>query len=321
MTIDFGFHELVSLGNRVWFDPDNSGLHESGEDGIAGVEVHLHWLDGTLAMNYDQIPCITTTDSMGHYLFDRLVPGFYLVRLPEENFAEGAPLEGMTNSQPTLFDPNLNSDRADHGIMPGDGELASFLAHFGSLSGEDLIPQGELLPGFEGTEFFEEFIFDETIPEQIMLPIEEGVETIVPPTLPINTLTLVFNPSTLAVGVDSSAPVSQATTMTVNNAIGSFIIPSGGTSTGLAGSCSAPALVTISAANPAIDGSDTVFEFDSTGFTCCAEPGEPYSIVTNCCSGVDASGLCGCIASGLPVVGDPAINCCSGVDSIPGTCD
>ena len=153
LTIDFGFHELVSLGNRVWFDPDNDGLHEDTEQGIGGVEVRLFDAQGKIAINYDQIPCITQTDPNGYYLFDRLIPGYYIVVIPEQNFGVGKPLEGMTNSFPTQKDPNQNTDRGDHGLTSNDTDLSEYLHYEGPLSEEDFF--GQELSGSFGNIIFD----------------------------------------------------------------------------------------------------------------------------------------------------------------------
>jgi len=41
LTVDFGFFEPVSLGNRVWLDANNNGVQDAEEHGIAGIKVHL----------------------------------------------------------------------------------------------------------------------------------------------------------------------------------------------------------------------------------------------------------------------------------------
>ncbi len=60
------------IGDLVWFDNNGDGLQNAGESGVAGVSVLL--LDGGGAL-LDS----TVTDSGGHYLFDGLPAGSYIV--------------------------------------------------------------------------------------------------------------------------------------------------------------------------------------------------------------------------------------------------
>ncbi|MDQ7035642.1 MAG: SdrD B-like domain-containing protein, partial [Anaerolineae bacterium] len=87
LTVDFGFYiPPMSLGNRVWYDTNNNGLIDAGDDnpaaagnpGIAGVTVNLYNASDT------STPIATdTTDANGYYLFDDLVPaGDYVVGIP-----------------------------------------------------------------------------------------------------------------------------------------------------------------------------------------------------------------------------------------------
>jgi len=166
LTIDFGFHGLVSLGNRVWFDPDNNGMHDAGEVGIADVELYLYNLAGKLVLNYDQIPMMTTTDENGYYLFDRLVPGYYIVVVHAKNFEGGGPLSGFENSDPTQKNPNFNHDTADHGLVPGDFDIAPSIELEGTLSPEDLISMDEILTLLEQGLF----PFAQEIPTKFEIP-------------------------------------------------------------------------------------------------------------------------------------------------------
>ncbi len=61
-----------TLGDYVWLDRDSDGVQDAGEPGMAGVTVHL--LDG----NGNQLAS-ATTDANGHYQFDQLSAGDYMV--------------------------------------------------------------------------------------------------------------------------------------------------------------------------------------------------------------------------------------------------
>ncbi len=133
LTVDFGFFEPLSLGNRVWLDTDDSGFIDNGEVGVAGVTVYLFRTDGagniidadgdgtgssTDDTNADNIPddAIATdvTDANGYYLFDRLPPGTYIVAVGGQNFVTGGSLIGTTSSSVDGV-PTIDSD--DDGIL------------------------------------------------------------------------------------------------------------------------------------------------------------------------------------------------------------
>lgn len=121
---------LLSLGNTVWADDgggnlaiQNNGFDEGAELGIRDVVVQLfNAADDPLTA----APLVaTTTNALGNYSFTGLNPGEYVVYLPAENFAPGAPLFGYTSSDDELnnvgLDQDLNpSDRDDNGVDPTD---------------------------------------------------------------------------------------------------------------------------------------------------------------------------------------------------------
>jgi hypothetical protein len=116
LTVDFGFFEPVSLGNRVWFDANDNGIQDPGEHGIAGVELRLLDQDGNPVHDPAGNPIVKVTDREGYYLFDTLVPGQYIVEIPKENFAPGKPLAKMISSLPTEINPNADRDLNDNGL-------------------------------------------------------------------------------------------------------------------------------------------------------------------------------------------------------------
>jgi len=124
----------AKVGDMVWHDRNENGTRDAGEPGIGGVTVDLYEdlnSNGTLDAG-DTFVGRTTTDVRGHYLFDRVITGDYLVTVSD---AAGA-LAGMTktsgtvgvndNSQPdpyALFVPNGGENlTADFGYTtPGAG--------------------------------------------------------------------------------------------------------------------------------------------------------------------------------------------------------
>ncbi|WP_420631305.1 SdrD B-like domain-containing protein [Candidatus Leptofilum sp.] len=116
LTVDFGFFELLTLGNFIWLDNNENSQIDSGEPGVSGVVVYL--LDG----NGDPVlhpvtnqPINTTTNSSGFYQFTNLYPGEYRVLVSAENFQIGGALEGYWSS-PGAVDPDNNSDFDDNGV-------------------------------------------------------------------------------------------------------------------------------------------------------------------------------------------------------------
>ena len=70
---NFCEHDPAELKGTVWFDANDNGVQDSGEDGIAGVVIELFDKDGTKIAE-------TVTDANGDYCFTDLYAGDYLVR-------------------------------------------------------------------------------------------------------------------------------------------------------------------------------------------------------------------------------------------------
>ncbi len=123
-TVDFGFLAALELGNLVWFDVNNDGIHDAGEAGAAGVTVELLGADGSVLAT-------TVTDAAGNYLFTDIAPGTYTVRIPASNFVAGGPLAGWhTSTGPaSSTDANDDVDENNDGIAGGtnrtDGVVSS----------------------------------------------------------------------------------------------------------------------------------------------------------------------------------------------------
>jgi len=76
-TIDAGFYQTASLGDRVWVDANGNGQQDAGEVGVAGAKVALigGGADGLLSTLGDNTSVDTVTDADGAYRFDGLAPG------------------------------------------------------------------------------------------------------------------------------------------------------------------------------------------------------------------------------------------------------
>ncbi|WP_141508950.1 SdrD B-like domain-containing protein, partial [Candidatus Chloroploca asiatica] len=74
LTLDFGFFQPSSLGDRVWLDLNQNGIQDNGERGVAGITVTLRY-----ATAPETVIVTTTTDSDGFYRFDMLGANDYLI--------------------------------------------------------------------------------------------------------------------------------------------------------------------------------------------------------------------------------------------------
>ncbi len=116
MTVDFGFFELLTLGNYIWFDTNEDGVINSSEPPAPNIVVYLLDNNGNSVFNLvnDQ-PISVTTDDNGFYQFTHLYPGEYRVLVGKENFQTGGVLENYYSTE-GFVDPNNNLDTDDNGI-------------------------------------------------------------------------------------------------------------------------------------------------------------------------------------------------------------
>ncbi|MGF1663936.1 MAG: beta strand repeat-containing protein [Kineosporiaceae bacterium] len=77
-TADLALVGTRSLGDRVWLDRDRDGAQDTGEPGIAGVDVTVTWAgpDGTLDTG-DDVSWTDATGADGRWRVDALPPGVY----------------------------------------------------------------------------------------------------------------------------------------------------------------------------------------------------------------------------------------------------
>ena len=139
LTVDFGFHDGLRIGSLVWLDDtngtidDENGIADAIEVGIADVVVDLYADDGATAGAIDATDTLldsTVTDVDGLYYFDGLVPGDYIVVIPDTEFAAAEPLEGLISTLDGSGDEQTNND--DNGLTTDD---AAGLAGVGVATG------------------------------------------------------------------------------------------------------------------------------------------------------------------------------------------
>jgi uncharacterized repeat protein (TIGR01451 family) len=80
-TVDFGYWQPASLGDRVWNDTNGDGVQDGGESGLGGILVHLTGAgpDNTFGTADDIDYPDQTTDGNGAYAFGDLPAGQYRV--------------------------------------------------------------------------------------------------------------------------------------------------------------------------------------------------------------------------------------------------
>ncbi|MCB1210094.1 MAG: hypothetical protein KDK97_12235, partial [Verrucomicrobiales bacterium] len=107
----------VSVGNVVWVDTNNDGIHQAGESGVPNLRMEL-WKTGDngVAENGggDDVPGAADeyTNLNGEYLFHDLPEGSYYVRIPEPPVFYPATTVGVVS-----LDNNVNDD--NNGMQPG----------------------------------------------------------------------------------------------------------------------------------------------------------------------------------------------------------
>jgi protocatechuate 3,4-dioxygenase beta subunit len=127
-TIDFGVRQPLALGDAVWFDTNNNGRYDANEAPVNGVTVTL-WF--STPGGYAAI-LTATTDVNGRYVFTNLIPGQYVVRIPNENFGPGGPLENARTSTDVagiteIGDNNIGETQtgSDNGYEMGFGPMGA----------------------------------------------------------------------------------------------------------------------------------------------------------------------------------------------------
>jgi len=129
----------LTLGNRVWEDINNDGIYDyvGGEKGINGVKVNLYVdSDGSGDFNAGDVFYATTSTVTiggidGHYIFENLSAGNYIVEIDSDGFGVTEPLEGMISStgndlgDNTAPDPDNDTNHDDNGYLTAGGSIAS----------------------------------------------------------------------------------------------------------------------------------------------------------------------------------------------------
>ncbi len=110
MTVDFGFFQpldnnAVSIGSLVWFDDNDNGKQDDGEQPLAGATVKL------LDDNGDRVAGITEqlTGADGLYFFDNLPAGNYRIEVTPPAGYEPSSIQNGASNDDTANDSNILS--------------------------------------------------------------------------------------------------------------------------------------------------------------------------------------------------------------------
>ena len=133
LTVDFGFYELMALGNEVWHDVNDNGVIDEAEGHFPGVVLNL--LDENRNPILDPVtglPMTTMTDVTGFYTFTQLYPGNYIVQVDPSNFDHNAVLESYISSTGSAS-PNDDVDKDDNGVDDAKPWIAGVFAEIVTL--------------------------------------------------------------------------------------------------------------------------------------------------------------------------------------------
>ncbi len=117
-TYDAGLLYFGSLGDYVWEDMNGDGLQQADEPPLANVELKLyHWENNVFVYKTN-----TFTEANGKYLFDKLVPGdYYLKIIPPEGYDVTLSDKSMDDSIDSDFD-QFNGENTTEVVNIGPGE-------------------------------------------------------------------------------------------------------------------------------------------------------------------------------------------------------
>ena len=103
---DFGELELSTIAGTVFEDPNNNGIQDAGELGIAGVEITL---TGTDYLG-NPVTATTTTDADGNYIFGSLLPGTYTVTETQPvDYTDGIDTAGSEGGDATTVNDQISA--------------------------------------------------------------------------------------------------------------------------------------------------------------------------------------------------------------------
>ncbi len=141
----------ASIGDYVWFDNNNNGLQDDGlptEVGVEGVTVVLYTEGGQRLLTQK-------TDSLGHYLFENLIPGKYYLKFEDLPSGSIFANKNQGNDSGLDSDPDANGLTEETELFPGENDLSwgagvVLLSSMGGHVWHDLDVDGVQEEGEEG---------------------------------------------------------------------------------------------------------------------------------------------------------------------------
>jgi hypothetical protein len=117
LSLDAGIYMPTEISRTVWHDLNANRIHQAQEPGFAGASVTLYNDD-------DEMIATVTTDSMGNYVFENLVPDTYYgeIQAPSAEYFLSPTGQG-TPSTDCDFDPNSNTQSGDNSVGSFDAGL------------------------------------------------------------------------------------------------------------------------------------------------------------------------------------------------------
>lgn len=158
VNYNFGEYRPASISGYVYHDRDNDGVRETGEEGLAGVQIRVEPIN----VLSPQAPRTVTTDANGFYQVTGLAPGTYRVveAAQPATFVDGRDAAGTVNGQvrgaavnPGDKIENVTLNTGDNGFNYNFGEYrtAEIHGHVRLSTPEgDCFVEGDDAPPLEG---------------------------------------------------------------------------------------------------------------------------------------------------------------------------
>ena len=129
---DFGYNYTGSIGDTVFYDPDQSRTQNNGELGVEGVTIVLYNdVDNSGTLSNGDIAVRTAfTNGSGQYLFDNLPPGNYVVKADEQT-VQSTPTSG-------IYGTMLATTGSSKAVVLSPGDMTDLDADFGFIEAAEI---------------------------------------------------------------------------------------------------------------------------------------------------------------------------------------
>jgi hypothetical protein len=94
--------EKIDLGDRVWHDTNHNGIQDAGESGVEGVFIKL------LSSPGNTLLATRTTNLLGNYLFEDVMPGNYVIEFSVPSLPAGFVIAPQYQGTSDALDSNPN---------------------------------------------------------------------------------------------------------------------------------------------------------------------------------------------------------------------